>query len=567
MSNPSYHHQQQQQQQLLSPHDLEDAASPSSSNNYNNNYGDDVSGSLDCALLESLFYNEMIKMDHLLSPSQLFQQSLSGVDGAAVNHSHHLLLHDPTAAAEQALLRDFGVTDATASTHHRPAVSAAAAATVAQAQGATGSTPITTTTTTGTIPLPSLDTSLVTSTSGSNSVITQRLLGASSLPAETDASNSTAKNPMMMMQQQPNGSSAVDNEDKQRKKLMAQFTTLASRLGIELPPQALQSLTGQSSSSSHGNGSSQRATTAAVAAATSSLSAKKPMSVEAAAALLLDESESDTALGGQDSYYNSDTDTNNHNNSKRSLDATSDPNDSSNNNNNNNNKTSNKPRRKKPRLSDCDNKLSQLQEENAMLKARLHSLQNKNLKTTRERQEQETKLHSLLASNSTREEMERVIHDYQEMYSDYGKRRDQELLIHLQQLQRLANPTNVTKMGLWTLGQGPQTKTEDGSGRQQRKKNPIVGLLQKELNMTTQQSKKILEQREKIRQVCANLREVSISWNASKLIMSVLFGSLGSYKPYLLFFFSAWDYWPNSRNCVNKRLASFMIDSPSVAKF
>ena len=54
-------------------------------------------------------------------------------------------------------------------------------------------------------------------------------------------------------------------------------------------------------------------------------------------------------------------------------------------------------------------------------------------------------------------------------------------------------------MGLWTLGQ--QSKDI---------KNPIAGILQKELCITSQQGKKILEQRQKIQKVCANLKEVSI---------------------------------------------------------
>jgi hypothetical protein len=60
----------------------------------------------------------------------------------------------------------------------------------------------------------------------------------------------------------------------------------------------------------------------------------------------------------------------------------------------------------------------------------------------------------------------------------------------------LANPTNFTKMGLWTLGQ--QSKGPD----------PIAGILQKELDIQPQQGRKIIEQRQKIRNVCSNLKEV-----------------------------------------------------------
>ena len=63
-------------------------------------------------------------------------------------------------------------------------------------------------------------------------------------------------------------------------------------------------------------------------------------------------------------------------------------------------------------------------------------------------------------------------------------------------LNRLATPTNFTKMGLWTLGQ-------TGSNG----KNPLAGILQRDLGITPQQGRKILDQRQKIKDVCANLKE------------------------------------------------------------
>jgi hypothetical protein len=53
-------------------------------------------------------------------------------------------------------------------------------------------------------------------------------------------------------------------------------------------------------------------------------------------------------------------------------------------------------------------------------------------------------------------------------------------------------------MGLWTLGQQSRDT-----------KNPIAGILQQELGITSQQGRKILEQRQKIQRVCSNLKEVS----------------------------------------------------------
>ena len=60
-------------------------------------------------------------------------------------------------------------------------------------------------------------------------------------------------------------------------------------------------------------------------------------------------------------------------------------------------------------------------------------------------------------------------------------------------------PTTFTKMGLWTLGQNEGFYTNP-------KRNPIAGILRKELDITPVQGRKILEQRQKIRDVCDNLK-------------------------------------------------------------
>jgi hypothetical protein len=64
-------------------------------------------------------------------------------------------------------------------------------------------------------------------------------------------------------------------------------------------------------------------------------------------------------------------------------------------------------------------------------------------------------------------------------------------------IHRLVNPTNFTKLGLWTLGRNSSDP----------KRNPIAGILQKELDIVPQQGRKIVEQSEKIRVLCENLKE------------------------------------------------------------
>ena len=71
-------------------------------------------------------------------------------------------------------------------------------------------------------------------------------------------------------------------------------------------------------------------------------------------------------------------------------------------------------------------------------------------------------------------------------------------------LDRLVAPNIFTKMGLWTLGQNEGFYTNP-------KRNPIAGILRKELGITPVQGRKILEQRQKIRIVCDNLKQFPIN--------------------------------------------------------
>ena len=154
-------------------------------------------------------------------------------------------------------------------------------------------------------------------------------------------------------------------------------------------------------------------------------------------------------------------------------------------------------RRKKPRLQDCESKLSELQGENAMLKRHLANLSSQSHAIDQERVLQEQRMRTMMEQGGSEDEMDDAVRHFTDMYSDYGRRRHQELSFHLDQLQRLANPTNFTKLGLWTMGQ--QSKNS---------RNPIAGILQKELGISAQQGKKILEQRKRIQTVCGNLKEV-----------------------------------------------------------
>jgi len=170
-------------------------------------------------------------------------------------------------------------------------------------------------------------------------------------------------------------------------------------------------------------------------------------------------------------------------------------------------------RKKKPRLEDSEAKLNRLREENQMLKRYHGTMTNNCEKFNKERKEVEAKMRNLVNMfrsdrskddmgkdiTSLEKELHNTIRKYSETYSDYGRNRQEELKFHLAQLEKLASPTIFTKMSLWTLGQKESFFLNP-------KGNPVAGILQKELNITPEQGRKLLMHREKIRKVCNNIK-------------------------------------------------------------
>lgn len=93
-------------------------------------------------------------------------------------------------------------------------------------------------------------------------------------------------------------------------------------------------------------------------------------------------------------------------------------------------------RKKKPRLSDCESRLAELRAENELLKRHLENVSNKAHRFEQEKQAAGKRIHGLLEENAGPDEMNRAVREFTEMYSDYGRNRQQELSFHLEQLQR-----------------------------------------------------------------------------------------------------------------------------------
>ena len=96
-------------------------------------------------------------------------------------------------------------------------------------------------------------------------------------------------------------------------------------------------------------------------------------------------------------------------------------------------------RKKKPRLQDTESRLAALKAENETLKRHLANITDKTALIDQEREQAERKLSEMVQSGANEKQIGPVLARFGEMYSDYGRRRQEELTFHLNQLERCVN--------------------------------------------------------------------------------------------------------------------------------
>ena len=341
------------------------------------------SSSLEHALLESLFYNEMMMMDDSsslgLSNFMTFQPT---------NSEHPPVGSDAGVIAEKDILKDFGVSQ---NVDMRD---------------------------------PSLTSSpLSFSPPMAFEVITSQKFDETCSPPKRNPSPDKPGNP--------------DKETGQKSLLISQFAVLAGRLGITLPSDVLSSLSRQANtndtSSDTGDGEqcsyqhSLQALSQLIQAQSQQdcrVSSNRTTSFDEAAS-------SPDKLDGSNSVYEGDdyadaaiasvTETRKRTQSEALKDAKA---------------PLYSKRRKKPRLAECESKLKSLKAENETLTRHLDTITNRSKKVDEERKAQEQEMKRLLHEGAGPEQLNPLLSQFSEVYSDYGDNRHKELTFHLQQLQR-----------------------------------------------------------------------------------------------------------------------------------
>ena len=150
---------------------------------------------------------------------------------------------------------------------------------------------------------------------------------------------------------------------------------------------------------------------------------------------------------------------------------------------------------------ELNEKLASLQSENEILRRQVDIVTNKTAQFDNDRANAEQKMRRMMNdTNVSSEELNKLVMNHLEMYADYGSSRHEELTFHLDQLEKLAAPTSVTKMSLWTLGQN------DTFFRNYKKRDSLSGILVQELGITSQQGKQIMVHRKTIQRLGTNIQ-------------------------------------------------------------
>lgn len=378
------------------------------------------SAAVDHALLESLFYNEMM----MLNPSSPGPTFLSHHISEATQFKPQQAEPsvDPNTFVEKEILRDFGVSASPVrtSTHqlYAPQEGIASTSHVSQSWDVAPAQHPQHIYIAPAGPVPDIAPKHAPTDYATHHAPHGNIYR--SYPPETAA----ASQPASSYEQRPPLSvdtclPPLKNVPRDRTKMLVdQFATLANRLGIDLPNNVLQSLT--AAAAKNGPGLPCATLQSAPDDPTSSLDLKQPV---------LDEDSSDSA--GPSTLHElrktaeeaiaSVT-------KKRPLD-TEDV-------GNGNGVSRHGKRKKKPRLADCESRLAELRAENDLLKRHLENVSNKAHRFDQEKEAAGKRIHALLEQNAGQEEMNAAVREFSEMYSDYGKNRQNELHFHLEQLQR-----------------------------------------------------------------------------------------------------------------------------------
>mmetsp|Transcript_12620 Transcript_12620/g.24469 ORF Transcript_12620/g.24469 Transcript_12620/m.24469 type:complete len:343 (+) Transcript_12620:595-1623(+) len=174
-------------------------------------------------------------------------------------------------------------------------------------------------------------------------------------------------------------------------------------------------------------------------------------------------------------------------------------------------------KRKRERVEALAEEVTMLRETNRRLELKLKMCMNKLGKATsgrgnRGKDEEERRLHEVKSMNQmleqkcSDEDIVQRLQNYTEVYSDFGEERKKLVKVHINQLEQLLLPTQISKMLLWVLKQDDDFYSDDNP-------DSMWSVLCKELQLDEKQKAELKSQRGQLGMQSSSMKRCLISLN------------------------------------------------------
>jgi hypothetical protein len=161
---------------------------------------------------------------------------------------------------------------------------------------------------------------------------------------------------------------------------------------------------------------------------------------------------------------------------------------------------------KKGKVEGLEAKVRQLEEENQVLKSQLRIGKEPVTLDEQARQELTTKLDELVNAGAADTEIYKVLKQYVIKFSDYGPDRSRLVEKHMEQLDRLLAPTQISKLCMWSLHQDEDFFRATNYDLNSDQPDSLWAVMCKEIEATPEQQEQFKKYREQAIQLTRELR-------------------------------------------------------------
>jgi hypothetical protein len=164
-------------------------------------------------------------------------------------------------------------------------------------------------------------------------------------------------------------------------------------------------------------------------------------------------------------------------------------------------------KRKKEKVNDLEERVNALESENLQLRLQLKVGKETVARDAQEKMEVTHQLEQMIKREASDAEVQSVLETYVKKFSDYGAVRTSSIQRHMEQLERLLLPTQVTKMCMWSLHQDDDFyESTNDSGMGSSGSSSIWSILMSEIGANEEQKEKIKAHRNDARLMAKDLR-------------------------------------------------------------